>query len=151
MYDARLSEAAVADRDDRDATPTEIRSYRQVFAFERRLYRIEGLRLNPAGVPLRGIGYFLALACAGLVLGRLPLVGGALAAVPWYVREAMAPAVAACLLTTVRLEGRSLHIAIAALIRWRLGARELVGLCAQSRFRRRPQDKSAAWLRRAAR
>ena len=28
-----------------------------VFALERRIYRIDTLRLNPSGVPLRGIGY----------------------------------------------------------------------------------------------
>ena len=46
----------------------EIRSYRAVFDLERRIYRIDRLRLNPAGVPVRGIVYFLALlaAIAGL-------------------------------------------------------------------------------------
>ena len=33
----------------------EVRSYRTVFDLERRLYRIDRLRLNPGGVPVRGI------------------------------------------------------------------------------------------------
>ena len=32
-----------------DATRIEIRSYRAVFDLERRLYRIDGFRLNPSG------------------------------------------------------------------------------------------------------
>lgn len=149
MHGLPLSESVGADRE--ACAAIEIRSYRQVFAFERRLYRIEGLRLNPAGVPLRGIGCFLAFACAGLVLGRVPLVGGVVAAVPWYLREVALPALVALLLTTVRLEGRSLHIAAIALIRWQLGARELVDLRARSRLRRRPQHKSVGLSRSAAR
>lgn len=114
--------------DPNDRSTIEIRSYRQVFALERRLYRVEGLRLNPAGVPLRGVGCFLILACAGLVLGRLPILGEAATIVPWYLREGVFPALAAFVLTAVRLEGRPLHIAAVALIRWRIGTRELVGL-----------------------
>lgn len=133
-----------------DCSAIEIRSYRQVFALERRLYRIEGLRLNPAGVPLRGIGCFLALACGVLLLGRVPLVGDALTVVPWYLREAAAPALGAFLLTTVRVEGRPLHVAAVALIRWRLGARELSGLHATSRARRWPKGEGMGF-RRAAR
>lgn len=116
-----------------DCSTIEIRSYRQVFALERRLYRIEGLRLNPAGIPLRGIGCFLVLACAGLLLGRVPLAGDAVAVVPWYLREGAVPALGAFLLTAVRVEGRPLHVAAVALIRWRMGARELCGLRATSR------------------
>lgn len=149
MHDSRLPGSVGADRDDRAAL--EICSYRQVFAFERRLYRIEGLRLNPAGVPLRAISCFLAFACAGLLLGRLPLVGGAVGIVPWYLREAAVPALGAFLLTTVRLEGRPLHAAAISLIRWQLGPRELVGLRAQPRFRRRRRGRHAVRLGRPLR
>jgi hypothetical protein len=123
----------------------EIRSYRQVFALERRLYRIEGLRLNPAGVPLRGVGYFLVFACLGLVLGRLPLLGDASRILPWYLREGAVPALAAFVFTAVRLEGRPLHVAAVALIRWRLGARELVRWRKPSRCGGRSQGKPVWW------
>ncbi len=39
----------------------EIRSYRRVFDLERRIYSVDQLRLNPGGVPVRGVLYFLAL------------------------------------------------------------------------------------------
>jgi hypothetical protein len=114
---------------ERDAgAALEIRSYRQVFMLERRLYRIEGLRLNPAGVPLRGIGCFLILACAGLAAGRVPLVELGARIVPWYLREAILPALAAFVLTGLRLDGRPAHFSALALLRWWLGARRLTGL-----------------------
>jgi hypothetical protein len=117
-----------ADLDRDTGTALEIRSYRQVFALERRLYRIDGLRLNPAGVPLRGIGCFLACACVGLAAARLPLVAIVARIVPWYLRDAAVPALAAFLLTGLRLDGRPVHLSALALLRWRFGARQLVGL-----------------------
>ena len=51
-----------------------IRSYRRVFDIERRIYRVDRIRLNPGGVPVRGVIYFLAMLLAVLVLERLPLV-----------------------------------------------------------------------------
>ncbi len=33
----------------------EIRSYRRVFDLERRIYQVDRLRLNPSGVPVRGV------------------------------------------------------------------------------------------------
>lgn len=133
MNDARVPDEDGADRE--DCATSEIRSYRQVFSLERRLYRIEGLKLNPGGVPLRAIGCFLAFACAGLALGKLPILGGVVAVVPWYMREGVAPALAAFLITTVHVEGRPLHVAAVALVRWWLGARELVGLRPRSWWR----------------
>ena len=53
----------------------EIRSYRRVFDLERRIYRIDRMRLNPGGVPVRGIVYFLVLLCGALMAARLPLIG----------------------------------------------------------------------------
>jgi hypothetical protein len=32
----------------------EIRSFRRVFDLERRIYRVDRLRLNPGGIPVRG-------------------------------------------------------------------------------------------------
>lgn len=122
MDEAGVQDAGGTGQNGQSST-IEIRSYRPVFALERRLYRIDGLKLNPAGVPLRGVGCFLCLACAGLVLGRLPLVRDAATLVPWYLREGVLPGLAAFLITAVRVEGRPVHLAAVALIRWRLGAR----------------------------
>jgi hypothetical protein len=105
----------------------EIRSYRNVFALERRIYRVENLRLNPAGVPVRGIVYFLALAVALLAAGRLPLIRVLLGALPWYIRDVGLPGLLAALLTIVRIEGRPAHLAGLALARYAAGPRELSG------------------------
>ncbi|HTA15575.1 MAG TPA: hypothetical protein VK781_12035 [Solirubrobacteraceae bacterium] len=107
---------------------TEIRSYRNVFDLERRIYRVDRLRLNPGGVPLRGIVYFLALLASTLLLGVLPLVGALLRIVPWYGRELALPGAIAALLTLVRIEGRPFHLAALALLRYALGPRELAGV-----------------------
>jgi hypothetical protein len=107
---------------------SEIRSYRRVFDLERRLYRIDRLRLNPTGVPLRGIVYFLALLATTLALGALPLVGLLVRSPPWYLRDLGAPAACAALLTLIKIEGRPFHLAALALLRYGIGPRELSGL-----------------------
>ncbi len=62
----------------------EIRSYRAVFDLERRIYRVDRLRLNPGGVPVRGVVYFLALLATVLVVGRMPGLKTVMGALPWY-------------------------------------------------------------------
>ncbi len=107
---------------------SEIRSYRCVFDLERRLYRIDRLRLNPAGVPVRGIVYFLALLGTVLLAGALPLLGLLVRMLPWYLRDVGAPGVCAALLTLIKVEGRPFHLAALALMRYGIGPRELSGL-----------------------
>ncbi|HEY5287053.1 MAG TPA: hypothetical protein VIJ50_08110 [Solirubrobacteraceae bacterium] len=107
---------------------SEIRSYRCVFDLERRLYRIDRLRLNPAGVPLRGIVYFLALLGAVLVAATLPLLGLLVRILPWYLRDIGAPGACAAMLTLIKIEGRPFHLAALALLRYGIGPRELSGL-----------------------
>ena len=104
---------------------TEIRSYRRVFDLERRVYSVEGLRLNPTGVPVRGIVYFLAILLAGLIAARLPLLGVIPAALPWYLRDIALPAASATVLSVIRVEGRTFHLAAHALLRYGCGARKL--------------------------
>jgi hypothetical protein len=105
----------------------EVRSYRRVFDLERRVYRIDRLRLNPSGVPLRGIAYFGATACAALLIARLPVVGIAVRLLPWYLRDLLMPALAAALMGVIRVEGRTFHQAAFALIRFGLRGRGLIG------------------------
>lgn len=107
---------------------SEIRSYRCVFDLERRLYRIDRLRLNPTGVPVRGIVYFLALLGTVLLVGALPLLGLPVRMLPWYLRDVGAPGVCAALLTLIKVEGRPFHLAALALVRYGIGPRELSGL-----------------------
>ena len=106
----------------------EIRSYRRVFDLERRLYRVDRLRLNPGGVPVRGIVYFLALLAAGLIAAALPLVGTIARAVPWYLRDLALPGASATLLSMIRVEGRTFDLAAYALLRYRVAPRRLSGV-----------------------
>jgi hypothetical protein len=95
----------------------EIRSYRRVFALERRIYRIDRLRLNPSGLPVRGVVYFLALLAVTVILARLPLLEVAAGLLPWYLRHLALPAALAALLTIISVDGRPFHLAARALLR----------------------------------
>jgi hypothetical protein len=105
--------------------PVEIRSYRRVFDLERRIYSVDQLRLNPGGVPVRGIVYFLALLATALLATALPGVRVLAGELPWYLRDLALPAVGAALLSVIRLEGRTFHLAAHALLRHRLSPRRL--------------------------
>jgi hypothetical protein len=109
----------------------EIRSYRAVFDLERRIYRIDRLRLNPAGVPVRGIVYFLALLAAIVVCARVPPLRAVAGALPWYLLYVALPCTSAALLTVIRIDGRPAHLAAQALLRHRTGPRQSVGLRAR--------------------
>lgn len=109
----------------------EIRSYRAVFDLERRIYRIDRLRLNPAGVPVRGIVYFLALLAVVLVCASAPPLRALVDALPWYLRYVALPSASAALLTVIRIDGRPAHLAARALLSHRLSPRRSVGLRAR--------------------
>lgn len=123
----------------------EIRSYRHVFDLERRIYRIDRIRLNPGGVPVRGIVYFLVLLSGAVAAARLPLVGIAARTAPWYARDVALPALVAALLTVVRLEGRPFHLAVRALLRFHFGPRRIAGLAARPCRARRGPRPGEAW------
>jgi hypothetical protein len=106
----------------------EIRSYRAVFDLERRIYRVDQLRLNPGGIPVRGVVYFLAILLAMLIAGGLPLVGAAIGALPWYLRDLALPVASATVLSVIRIEGRPFHLAAYALLRYRARSRRLAGV-----------------------
>jgi hypothetical protein len=120
----------------------EIRSYRRVFDLERRIYSVDRLRLNPAGVPVRGVMYFLAILSASVIAGSLPLLGGLAGKLPWYLRDIALPGAGATVLSVIRLEGRSFHLAARALLRYWAAPRCLVGVrrCAGAGGRWRPQE-----------
>jgi hypothetical protein len=110
------------------SAPLEIRSFRSVFALERRVYRIDSLRLNPTGIPLRGIAYAALLIAVALLAGAVPPTSWLDVVAPWYVRDIAAPLAGAALLGALRIEGRPFHLAALALLRHRLSCRRLVGL-----------------------
>jgi hypothetical protein len=107
----------------------EIRSYRRVFDLERRIYRVDQLRLNPGGIPVRGVVYFLAILAVALIAGHLPLMSVLARALPWYLRDLALPAASAAVLTVIRVEGRPFHLAAHALVRYRSEPRRLTGVC----------------------
>jgi hypothetical protein len=106
----------------------EIRSYRRVFDLERRIYRVDRLRLNPTGVPVRGIVYFLVLLGGMLTISRAPLIALLARNVSWYARDILLPGLAATLLAVIRIDGRSFHLAARSLLHFRLHASQLVQL-----------------------
>jgi len=106
----------------------EIRSYSDVFRVERRIYRIDKLRLNPAGIPLRAIAYLVPLVAGALLVSRLPMLGALARIAPWYLRTLLAPAVLAGALTTVRVDGRPSHLTARALLCFAAGPRTLTAL-----------------------
>jgi len=106
----------------------EIRSYRSVFDLERRVYSVDRLRLNPAGVPVRAVVYFLALLVFVLICVQLPGLALLAATLPWYLCYLVLPGLAAAVLGSLRVEGRPFHQAARALIRHRSSARRLSGI-----------------------
>jgi hypothetical protein len=106
----------------------QIPSYRRVFDLERRIYRIDRMRLNPGGVPLRGVVYFVVLLAGSLIAARLPVVRIVTSSVPWYVRGVIVPAGIAALLTMIRVEGRPFHLAARAMLRLWLSPRRIARL-----------------------
>lgn len=114
----------------------EIRSYRRVFDLERRIYRVDHLRLNPGGIPVRGVVYLLVLSALVAVLGRLPLVRDVIRVLPWYLADLALPLVASSALSVISVEGRPFHLAASAMVQSRLIGPKRQGLgarCADAR------------------
>jgi hypothetical protein len=122
----------------------EVRSYRRVFDLERRIYRVDRFRLNPSGVPVRGIAYLLAILLSVLVATRLPLAGQVVRRVPWLLRYLALPGLATALLTLVRIEGRPFHLAARALLRHRAGRGNPFGL--RTAGESRGSSRCARWI-----
>jgi hypothetical protein len=106
-------------------TPPEIRSFHAVFALERRIYCIDSLRLNPAGIPLRGIVYAAVLVVASLLAGALPPTSWLDPLLPWYVRDVGIPVALATVLGSARVDGRAFHLGAHAALTHLLAPRKL--------------------------
>jgi hypothetical protein len=107
---------------------TEVRSYRRVFDLERRVYSVDSLRLNPGGVPVRGIVYMLAVLACALVAAQLPLIGLVAQTLPWYLRDLALPMASAGVLTLLRVDGRTFHLTARSLVLYWAGPRQLTRL-----------------------
>jgi hypothetical protein len=105
-----------------------VRSYRLVFRRRWRIFRIGNWRIPlPGGLELRLIGYWLACLTTVSVLGRLPLVGLPIAAMPAALRLLVVPLLAAWALCRWELDGRPPHRALVGLGTWWLRPRVLAG------------------------
>jgi hypothetical protein len=116
---------------------TEVRSYRRVFDLERRIYSVEQIRLNPSGVPVRGIVYFLFALAAALLAARLPVLNVVVRLLPWFLRDLALPAVVAAALTAIRIDGRTFHHAARGALSYWASPRRTVALAGPSRRRGR--------------
>ncbi len=111
----------------------EIRSFRRVFDLERRIYSVDRFRLNPAGVPVRGVLYCVALIVLALGASATPLAGALLSALPWYIRDVIGPVAVAAGLSVVRVEGRTFHLAASGMLGLLCAPRRLSGLTRPAR------------------
>ncbi len=111
----------------------EIRSYRRVFDLERRIYSVDRFRLNPAGVPVRGIVYAIVAVMVALAASAMPLLVVLARAVPWYLRDLVLPVLGASVASIVRIEGRTFHLAARGIGGLALSPRWISGLAHGSR------------------
>jgi hypothetical protein len=87
-----------------------VRSYRRVFEVDRRIYRVDRWTLPvPGGVPLRGVGYFVAALLAVIACRALPGVGALVGALSPPLRYVVLPLVVAVLGTQAAPDGRAAH------------------------------------------
>lgn len=87
-----------------------IRSFRIVFALERRLFKIDRFRLPFAyGLPLRSLAYAAAAVVVAAAAGKVPVVGAAVGAIPPPLRFVIAPVLVAAALTRLRVDGLPAH------------------------------------------
>ncbi|HEX8083342.1 MAG TPA: TcpE family conjugal transfer membrane protein [Solirubrobacteraceae bacterium] len=113
-----------------------IRSFRVVFDLERRIHKVDRIRLPlPYGLPLRSVAYAIVALAAVVAFARLPIVGALVAAVPTPVRLAVLPAVIAYALTQLRPDGRPAHWFLLAWARQRLAPARVVALAPVRRRR----------------
>jgi hypothetical protein len=106
-----------------------VRSYRLVFRRRWRIFKIQNWRIPlPNGLELRAVGYWVCCLVAVAALGKVPVLGLALQAVPESVRFLGMPIVAAWGLSQWEVDGRSPHRALLALIAHCLRPRDLSGL-----------------------
>lgn len=94
-----------------------VRSFRSVFDFERRLYRIDRIRLNPGGIPVRGLLWAPVMLVAVLLWRRVPVAGVPLHVLPWVISYVALPIGLTYLVTVAKVEGRWLHKSALSLAR----------------------------------
>ncbi|GAC1317506.1 MAG: hypothetical protein NVSMB25_05260 [Thermoleophilaceae bacterium] len=106
---------------------TTIRSFAIAFDIERRLYKLDRWRLPLAhGLPVRTLAYAAAALLAILVVGRLPLLGQVIHALPPPLRILLLPGTVAHLLSRVEIDGRPAHRCAVSWLRLQVQPQRLV-------------------------
>ena len=113
----------------------EIRSYRTVFTLERRIYRIDRLRLNPGGIPLRSVAYLVVALLGLFAASHLVLSAWLVGSLPWVVRYLLIPLLVCTVTSLARVDGRPLDAVAGALTGLLLTSRRR---CALRPVRRMP-------------
>ena len=102
----------------------EIRSFRVVFALERRIHRVDRFRIPlPYGLPVRAAVYALVALALIVLAGRLPAVGGLIGLLPAPLRFVALPAAIGFLLSRARVDGRPAHRFLVSYARHRCAPR----------------------------
>jgi hypothetical protein len=106
-----------------------VRSFREVFQIERRLFRVDRWRIPVrSGVEVRAIVYALACYAALLVARVIPPVAALHDLLPAPIGWLILPAGGALALARFRPDGRIPHHAAWSVTRWVLSARRVAGL-----------------------
>lgn len=102
----------------------EIRSFRVVFALERRIHRVDRFRIPlPYGLPVRAAVYALVALVLVVLAGRLPAVGELIRLLPAPLRFVGLPVGTGFVLSRVRVDGRPAHRFLVSYARHRCAAR----------------------------
>jgi conjugation transfer TcpE-like protein len=106
-----------------------VRSYSLVFRRRWRIFKIQNWRIPlPNGLELRTVGYWLCSLVAIAALGRVPVIGLVVGAIPESVRLLGMPMVAAWGLSQWEVDGRSPHRALIGVVGHCLRPHDLSGL-----------------------
>lgn len=106
-----------------------VRSYRDVFTLERRLFRIDRWQIPlRGGIEVRAIVYAIACYLLLLFARAIPPIRLAHDLLPGAIGWVVLPLAAALALARFRPDGRVPHHAAASVARWALSARRLAGL-----------------------
>ena len=105
-------------------TSMEIRSFRVVFALERRIHRIDRFRIPlPYGLPVRAAVYAFGALVLVVLAGRLPAVGELIRLLPAPLRFVAIPIGIGFVLSRVRVDGRPAHRFLVSYARHRYSPR----------------------------
>lgn len=105
-------------------TLMEIRSFRVVFALERRIHRVDRFRIPlPYGLPVRAAVYAFVALVLIVLAGRLPAVGELIQLPPAPLRFVAMPIGIGFLLSRARVDGRPAHRFLVSYARHRCAAR----------------------------